>query len=248
MQCLHTNRPKRRKPRNGAKNGEPSLNFPNDTQHHSIIGANGSGKTQAAMWFLSRRNFLAKPWIIYDWKYEDLIAEVENTQEISVFDKIPDRPGLYVVHPEPDQTDAVDVQFRQIWQQENTGVYIDEGYMVGARSGAFRSLLSQGRSKHIPMIILSQRPAWMDRFVFTESQFFSVFRLQHRDDIKAIEQFVPNPDPEKQHPLEERLPEFWSYYYDVKANELAKMEPVPDRELIIQTFNSRLRRVKHVLA
>ena len=217
------------------------MNFPNDTQHHSIIGANGSGKTQAAMWFLSRRNFLMKPWIIYDWKYEDLIAEIPDIQEISVFDKIPERPGLYVVHPEPDQTDEVDLQFRQIWEQENTGVYIDEGYMVGSNSRAFRSLLSQGRSKHIPMIILSQRPAWMDRFVFTESQFFSVFRLQHKDDLKKVQEFIP-------YDISERLPEFWSYYYDVKSNEIARMEPVPDRKLIIQTFNSRLARLKKIIA
>jgi len=217
------------------------VNFPNDTQHHSIIGANGSGKTQAAMWFLSRRNFLMKPWIIYDWKYEDLIAEIPDIQEISVFDKIPERPGLYVVHPEPDQTDEVDLQFRQIWEQENTGVYIDEGYMVGSNSRAFRSLLSQGRSKHIPMIILSQRPAWMDRFVFTESQFFSVFRLQHKDDLKKVQEFIP-------YDISERLPEFWSYYYDVKSNEIARMEPVPDRKLIIQTFNSRLARLKKIIA
>lgn len=194
------------------------------------------------MWFLSRRNFLTKPWIIYDWKYEDLIAEIEDIQEISVHDKIPVRPGLYVVHPEPDQVDEVDLQFRQIWINENTGVYIDEGYMVGQRSRAFRSLLSQGRSKHIPMIILSQRPSWMDRFVFTESQFFSIFRLQHSDDLKSVQQFIPYDE------IFERLPEYWSYYYDVKANELAKMEPVPDRKLIIQTFNARLSRLKKIIA
>lgn len=216
------------------------IHFPNDTQHHSLIGANGSGKTQAGMWFLSLRNYMSKPWIIYDFKYEELINEIEGTTEISVTEKIPNKPGLYIVHPEPDQTDELDLQFRQIWEQENVGVYIDEGYMVGANSRAFRSLLSQGRSKHIPMIILSQRPAWMDRFVFTESQFFSIFRLQHKDDIKSIQAFIP-------FDISERLPEFWSYYYDVKANLLVKMEPVPDRDLIIDTFNSRLRRLKKVV-
>ena len=217
------------------------MNFPNDTQHHAIIGANGSGKTQAGLWFLSRRSYLSKPWVIYDWKYDDLIAEIEGIQELSVFDKIPERAGLYIVHPEPDQADAVDLQFRQIWSQENTGVYIDEGYMLGVKSREFRSLLTQGRSKHIPLIILSPRPSWIDRFVFTESQFFSVFRLQHSDDLKSVQQFIP-------YDISERLPKYWSYYYDVNANELAKMEPVPDRKIIIQTFNSRLRTIKKIIA
>src|SRR5271155_550971 len=107
------------------------MNFPNDTQRLSIVGATGSGKTHAALWHLSRRNYDLKPWIVYDFKEDDLIADIEGTYEIGLSDPIPIRPGLYVVHPNPNQIDAVEDHMWRIWKQENTGVFIDEGFMVG---------------------------------------------------------------------------------------------------------------------
>lgn len=216
------------------------MRFPSDTQRHSIVGATGSGKTQAALWHLSRRDYDQKPWIIYDFKYDEAINEIENAQHIEVSDKVPVEPGIYVVHPHPDELDEVENHFRQIWENGYTGVYIDEGYMIGNRNRWFRSLLTQGRSKHIPMIVLSQRPTWMDRFVFTESEFFQIFRLQHRKDQESVEQFVPAD-------LSVRLPDFYSYYYDVGADELIILRPVPPREVILQTFRKRLEPLKKAI-
>jgi hypothetical protein len=58
-----------------------------------------------------------------------------------------------------------------VWAQENTGIYIDEGYMLGVRNPALNACLTQGRSKRIEMMILSQRPVWMSKFVFSESNY-----------------------------------------------------------------------------
>jgi len=216
------------------------MNFPNDTQRLSIVGATGSGKTHAALWHLSRRNYDLKPWIVYDFKEDDLIADIEGTYEIGLADPIPIRPGLYVVHPNPNQVDAVEDHMWRIWKQENTGVFIDEGFMVGTNNDGFRALLTQGRSKHIPMITLSQRPVWLDRFVFSESEFFQVFRLQHRKDVASVEEFIP-------YDLSKRLPPHWSYYYDAPTDQLIKLKPTPDLKVILDTFNMKLSTLKKVV-
>src|SRR5882672_767784 len=202
------------------------MRFPNDTQRHAIVGATGSGKTQAALWHLSNRSYTEQPWIIYDFKYDEAINEIPGAIEIDVKGKVPEKPGLYIVHPHPAQSQEVDNQLWQIWEQENTGVYIDEGYMIGNNSGAFRALLTQGRSKHIPIITLSQRPTWIDRFILSESEYHQIFRLQHRKDLATVNEFIP-------HQLKERLPEYHSYYYDVGADELVVLKPVPDRKKIL---------------
>jgi DNA helicase HerA-like ATPase len=159
------------------------LRLPNDTQRIAIVGRTGSGKTYAAAWHLSKRNFDTMPWIIFDFKYDPLL---QNLGAIELpLGTLPDKPGLYIVHPFPDDKEGIDNYLWQIWKHENIGVFIDEGYMVGD-SSAFRAILTQGRSKRIPMIILSQRPVWLSRFVFSEADFFQVFQLNILNDRMQI--------------------------------------------------------------
>lgn len=220
-------------------------NFPDDTQRLSIIGATGSGKTQAGIWHLSERDFDRKPWVIYDFKNESLIAEIEAMAfTSSLSSPPPNRPGIYVVHALPDEEDAISEHMRSIWAAGNIGVYVDEGYMVGNNNKGFRLLLTQGRSLHIPMITLSQRPVWMDRFVFTESEFIQVFRLQSIQDVKKVGEYVPGYEKAlEKHPLKK----FHSYYYNGVDNKLMRLGPVPDRDAILDTFEYKLRGLRKVV-
>ena len=206
------------------------VQFPTDTQRIVLVGATGTGKTNAAMWHLSRRDFNLMPWVIYDFKQDDAINRIEGLRHIEPDDDAPTDPGLYAVHPHP--TEDVEPQLWDIWENEYTGVYIDEGLMMGNNNAAFRALLTQGRSKHIPMIICSQRPVWLDRFVYSESDYFQVFRLQHRKDLQAVQEFIP-------YSIEKRLPEFHSYYYDVARNKMIVMRPTPDPDAVLDTLSLR---------
>lgn len=225
------------------------MRLPTDTQRLSIVGRTGSGKTVAAVWHLSNSGFDYMPWIVYDFKRDPLLAQIADLgahMEIGAYhiglDELPSRPGIYLVHPHPDDIDPVRQQMMRIWAQENTGVFVDEGYMVCGPTNpnpAFRSLLTQGRSKHIPMITLSQRPVWLDRFAFSESDFYQIFALNHVGDRKKIQEYVPDD-------LRKPLPPYHSYYHDVGNSETVVMRPVPTDEEILQVFATRFEAMRPV--
>ncbi len=215
------------------------MRLPDDSQHLAIIGANGSGKTQAALWHLSQRDFHLMPWVVYNFKTDESIDGIPHADHIEL-DQMPLKPGIFIAHPKPDDIEQVNVHMREIWERENIGVYVDEGYMVGRQNPAYRALLTQGRSKHIPTITLTQRPVWLDPFILSEAQFYQVFRLNHAQDRKRVQEFVPSD-------VSERLPDFHSYYYDVGLNKVTTLKPVPDIKTIHSIFDRRLARVRKTI-
>jgi hypothetical protein len=215
--------------------------WPNDRQRVTVIGKTGSGKTQGAAWQLSTRNYTTRPWIVFDFKRDDLLNAIPGRKELGVADKLPKRPGLYIVHPATDEQEAVEDMFWRIWEREHTGVFVDEGYMIPARSPGFQALLTQGRSKHIPMITLTQRPAWVTRFAFSEADYIQLYQLTDARDIKIVKQFMPLP-------IETRLPgPYYSWWWDNARNYKAVLQPVPDRNTILETFHDRLHNRRQVI-
>lgn len=211
--------------------------LPNDQQRISILGATGSGKTQAGLWHLSHRNFHEMPWLIYNYKRDESVDGIPYLQEISV-NEVPVRPGVYVVHPMPEADDfAVEQQMKAAWLRGRIGLFIDEGYMIARENQSYTWILTQGRSKYIPVIALSQRPVWMNRFTFSESEFYQVFRLQHRKDRRTVEEYIPAN-------LEAMLPEYHSWYYDTGRHQLTVFRPVPTLNTIYGTFSRRLAEMK----
>jgi hypothetical protein len=212
------------------------IRLPNDSERLAIVGATGSGKTVAALWHLSHRNYHEMPWVAYNFKYDKNIDSIPFVRPLEV-DELPTQAGVYVTHPMPEDDDgAVDAQMKAIWARGNIGVYVDEGYMIPRGNKSFQMLLTQGRSKNIPMITLSQRPVWMNRFVFSESEFYQVFRLQHRKDQESMAQVVPAN-------FEQRIPRYHSWYYDAGNDDLRVVRPVPNIETIHRTFRERLGRL-----
>ena len=208
------------------------MRAPDGTQRVAIIGRTGSGKTQAACWHLSRADFDKRPWIVVDYKGDKLIRK-SGAREVDYKKSPPKKPGLYVIRPLPNDTEAVTDYLWGIWANEMTGLYVDEGYMMGRTNAAFRALLTQGRSKNIPMIVLSQRPAWMDVFVFSEADFFQVFHLNNYMDRRKVEEFVP-------WDMEAPLRRYHSIWYDVGLHETALLQPVAASSSIVSSFRERL--------
>jgi len=219
-----------------ASNPDFQVRLPGPDKRLAIVGSTGSGKTQAGVFHLGNQDWSDKkrgrPWYIFDFKGDDLIARL-GAQEMSVRAKPVERPGLYVVRPIPEQDDGwVTELLWNIWRNENTGIYIDEGYMVGNRNAALNACLTQGRSKRIQMIVLSQRPVWMSRFVFSEADFFQVFRLNDRRDYDNVQSMISID-------VTKRLAPFQSHWYDVGADRGVIFNPVPGRRSLIESFRSR---------
>jgi hypothetical protein len=206
-----------------------------------MYGQTGSGKTVAALWHLSQRSYTNRPWVIFDFKGDEHIASVPHTDELQPGAFIPKHAGLYVTRPVPEHDDErVELMMWDIWKREKIGIYTDEGYMIGRKNSAFKALLTQGRSKSIPMITLSQRPVWMTRFAISEADFHQVFFLSDEADRDVVQRFIP-------HEMEERLPRYHSYYYDVANDHFLGLKPVPEPATILETFEERLKRTMRFL-
>jgi len=221
-----------------------AVHLPNDTQHVLELGRNGSGKTTAGLWHLQMRNFEKMPWVIFDTKGDpdiEKLGRFDGVNHLKITEQ-PGKNGLYIVRPRPDQVDEIEGFLWRVHARNKVGLYFDEGYMVNQRGDALNALLTQGRTKRIPIILLSQRPAWLSRFCFSEASYFQVFSLTDQRDRATVQQFIPK---EKAN-LETRLQPFHSIWYDVKRDEACTFSPVPPAEEILDTFRAKLmpRRVR----
>jgi hypothetical protein len=201
-----------------------------------IVGRTGSGKTVAGLFHLSQVDFDARPWIILDFKGDENIMSIPGIISITPYEPVPTEPGLYHMRLNSMDKEQLETWLRTVWEIEGIGLYVDEGYMVSANSGAFRDILTQGRSKKISVIINSQRPVRVDRFVISEANYFQVFHLNDKRDRQTIAEFMPSDRVD----LENRLAPFHSYWYDVNQDISVELEPVPDVPEILATFEARL--------
>ena len=139
-----------------------------------IVGQNGTGKTVGGVYNLAFRSYDRMPWILVNYKKDDYLDEIPGVREIGPREPIPREPGLYMVRPFPEDGSLDPLLLKAYLRGGSVGFYIDETTMVGAHSKPFKAALTQGRSMHIPMIMLSQRPCWLSKFAFTEANFFQV--------------------------------------------------------------------------
>lgn len=199
----------------------------------------GTGKTQASLWQLSERSYDLMPWVIFDFKRDDLIAQIPYTTEIN-YDAPLDKPGLYILRPAHDDIEKglVDAFLIRLLQQENCGIYVDEGYMMKS-STALNAILTQGRSKRLPLIMVTQRPKLISIFAFTEAQFIQVFYLQFEQDRVRVQEYFP-PDVIIDETVKD-LPEHESLWYDARQREVVQLRPVPGLATILGRFDERLR-------
>lgn len=214
---------------------DETFRLPNNTQRVAVIGRTGSGKTQFGTWLLSKSSFDRQPYVVIDYKGDDLLCSIDRIREIGLRE-VPKHPGLYTIRPTPDQENEVEEWLWRVWKQEHVGLYVDEGYVLPEK-GAFQAVLTQGRSKRIPVICLTQRPSWLSRFVFSEADFYAIFHLNDRRDQLTVQAFTPR----ERMNLKNRLPDYHAYWYDVGRDNAFQMKPVPDADTIRETIQTRLR-------
>lgn len=214
------------------------IRLPGITHRTAIVGRTGSGKTRFGAWLLSLSPFNKIPYVIIDHKREGLFEGIDRIKEID-YSELPKQPGLYLLQPDTrhETHDAdLDKWILNALDREKIGLYIDEGYSIRPQSRALRTVLTQGRSKKVPVITLSQRPSQISRFVFTEADFFAFFQLSIEDDRKTAQSFAPR----NRINLDVPVPPYHSYWYDVARDKVDVFGPVPDDLEIIDRIDARL--------
>jgi len=141
-----------------------------------------------------------------------------------------DRPNYMIVRPSADEI-AEPLEMDSILQniynaRQPCLTYIDEAYQwhVAGRAGAgLTGLLTRGRSMGISTLLATQRPAWISRFCFSESQKYFIYKLSDKKDRKTISEYIPDFD------IAKSVPKFNFWYYDNAADtDLATLyNPVP---------------------
>ena len=207
--------------------------LPGPNDRLAIVGRTGTGKTTMAMWLLSQARFDRHPWLIVDYKGEELFSQLAKIHrgaitEIGVKDRAPRERGLYVVRPTPAVDDEeIEGLLWRVWERGRTGIYVDECHLL-PNNDALKACLVTGRSRHIPMTIISQRPVWVPREAFSEASHHIAFDISRRDDRKIAGEFMMregDPIP--------RFPGHESLWHDVvRARRYAMLPPPHGRESI----------------
>lgn len=212
----------------------PPLQLPGSKDRTIVVGQTGSGKTWFGVWLLSHQDIGRRPWVVIDYKREELFRQLGKQSWRSILtpaSAAPTKPGLHLIQPFESDDEAMDAFLWRVWRRGNIGLYIDEGMMIPAgRGSAMRAILTQGRSLRIPVIALSQRPVEIDRYFFSEAQYFAEFFLMDREDRKTLTRYTP-------FDADEIPAAHHCYWYDGTRRLVEYIAPVPDRE----TFLTRLR-------
>lgn len=205
---------------------KPSFVLPGATDRTVIVGLTGSGKTIGAGWLLSQQNFNKRPWVIIDFKNEELWDRVgyPPIRRLKI-GEMPGRLGLYLMSVNPGQEEDLEDWLWKVWRHENIGLLCDEVALI-PKGNAYKAIMRQGRSKRIPVISCTQRPVGVDREVFSESLYKMIFNLEDRRDEKIVEEFT------RGYPAGLNLPPYWSYWYDGKQRRSFILRPVPNPDRV----------------
>ena len=198
------------------------LKLPGPSNRVFVVGSTGSGKSVFMAWLLSTQSVLPykkMPVVIMDWKRERLLNSIGATPW-PVTKRPPERPGLYIVRLTPPRTDVVDEFLERIWQNGNTGLFLDETTDYKG-SEPIERIYKQGRSLHIPCIAGAQRPTGVPVVIRSEAEFYAMFRLNDNEDRKEMRRYLGEVDVLKKRDKHHCI------WYDTGEDIAVEMGPVP---------------------
>lgn len=200
--------------------------IPGAEHRTTVLGMTGTGKTVLGGFLLSKQRFDKRPWIILDYKNEELWDKVKTPPLKPLrLGTMPGKTGLYRMDVRPWDDERLEHWLFKVWERGNIGLFVDEVSLMPQKE-AFKAILRQGRSKLIPVIACTQRPVDCDREVFTESNYMAIFKLKDIRDYKIVQGMTGTTGAECS------LPEHWSWWYDAKSNALLPLKPCPPPDMV----------------
>jgi hypothetical protein len=217
---------------------QPEPTAPGLDNRTVIIGSTGSGKSVAGAHKLLRYREMWPdfPWVIFNPKCDKLLDSIgaERADLSARLGKRALGPSMRIYSPVPESDDDdehVNAIIDQAMWHGNVGLFFDEGYSVPKNSKSYRRAQTQGRSKQVPIITLTQRPVWLDRFTFSEASFYQVFALATENDRKRVREDVGI------NLKETELPKYCSHWVEVSTGRRSIFSPGPTEGEILQRFH-----------
>lgn len=100
--------------------------------------------------------------------------------------------------------------FETAYDAGDVRIYIDELYGIVPKPSleppSLKAIYTRGRSVHVTMCALTQRPAWVPMHAKSESSHYFCFRLNLPDDRKSMAAFMGEE-------VAERIPDRHGFYY-----------------------------------
>lgn len=194
-----------------------------------VAGRTGSGKSTLARWLLKRS---PGSWVILNPKWTKAFDSLKDAKTLEGIDvkkirKSIEENRFTIINPLPHQSDPTTLDALIAWlHQEYTslGLCLDESYAVHTNGKAGPGLigwLTRGRELKQSFLGLTQRPAWLSKFLFSESDYIGGMSLNMDEDRKRMHEFTGSEHYRKKLP-----PRDW-LWYDVEQDNVRAFNPVP---------------------
>ncbi len=201
----------------------------NPGQRAVIAGRSGSGKSTLGRWLLQQS---PGHWVILNPKWTKAYDKLPDVVKIKGF-KLPQieraitTNRFVVVDPVQSEATPEIMDLFVQWIHDNftnVGVVADELYTLhknGKAGDGLLSLLTRGRELKQSFSGMTQRPAWVSQFVFSESNYIGEMSLNVDADRKRMYEFIGH---EK---ARDKLPPYMWLWYDTEKDNLRLFERVP---------------------
>lgn len=149
-------------------------------QHIAVIGDTGSGKTFLTSKLTEMRQYV----VVFRTKSDDIkFPGFRKARTVKALDDLYDTRILLEPEPSHQMRQGYEL-LRRVYDQGGWTIVIDEEWFVEARlhlTEYVETLLTQGRSKKISVIVGTQRPARISRFVISQCTHLFSFVVEGRD-------------------------------------------------------------------
>lgn len=160
-------------------------------EHIAVAGDTGTGKSYLISKIIELRNFV----VFFRVKPDDIVLPgFRKVRHASAMDDGTGNHRILLDPKYPDQMREGYEMLERAWEQGGWTIVIDEEWYTEKRlklGEMVERLLTQGRSKHISVVVGMQRPAQISRFVLSQATHGFFFRLEGRDMQIVKESMTP---------------------------------------------------------
>jgi len=194
-----------------------------------IAGMTGSGKSTLACWLLKRSPLT---WVILNPKHTSAYQTLEDSTVVSSLDLVKIERAMMrhryvIVNPNsrdctPDILDDFIMRLHESFF--NLGLCCDELYSLHKNGVAGQGLigwLTRGRELKQSFLGLTQRPAWLSQFLFSESDFICGMMLRLDKDRKRMIEMTGRSE------FAARVPPRHWLWYQGETDDIKYFGPVP---------------------